>query len=72
MTYPSPQHITFFTNIFKNDAQMDVLKPDIIRNDVERFIEVDGHNLLVSSVRYSNRIRATAKVCFWPNLYCKS
>lgn len=43
---------------------MDALKPDIIRNDVERFIEVDGHNLHVSSVRYTNRIRANAKVCF--------
>jgi len=64
VTYSSLQQLTFFTNIFKNDAQMETLKPDIIRNDVERFIEVDGYNLLVSSVRYANRIRASAKVCF--------
>ena len=43
---------------------MDALKPIIIRNDVDRFIEVDGYNLHVSSVRYANRIRAHAKVCF--------
>ena len=62
------QQVSFFHNIFKNDAQMDALKPDIIRNDVERFIEVDGYNLHVSSVRYTNRIRAHAKVCFQTHL----
>ncbi|KAF9649273.1 hypothetical protein BDM02DRAFT_1936138 [Thelephora ganbajun] len=54
-------HIMFFSNIFKNDAQMDALKPVIIRNDIDRFIEVDGFNLHVSSVRYTNRIRTNAK-----------
>lgn len=66
VTYSSLQHISFFSNIFKNDAQMDALKPSIIRNDIEQTIEVDGFNLQVTSVRYTNRIRESAKVCFLP------
>lgn len=54
-------HISFFINIFKNDAQLDALKPTIIKNDVERFIEVKDHTVHVSSVRYANRIRSNAK-----------
>ena len=47
---------------------MDALKPSIIRNDIEQTIEVDGFNLQVTSVRYANRIRESAKVCFCPIL----
>lgn len=57
------QHISFISNIFKNDAQMDAIKPVIIRNDVDDFIQVDNFNIIVSSVRYTNRIRTQAKVC---------
>lgn len=60
--YSGLQHISFLIEIFKNDAQLDALKPTIIRNDVEDFIEVKGHKIFVSSARYTNRIRAGARV----------
>lgn len=61
-TYYGLQQITFLNNIFKNDAQMDALKPTLIRNDVEKFIKVTGDKIHVASARYTNRIRANAKV----------
>ena len=64
VTYSSLQHISFLVNIFKNDALLDNLKPTVIKNDVDRFIDVKDATISVSSTRYSNRIRACAKVCF--------